>query len=137
MWSVGSMAGGLWYGGRAWRKTLATRYRVLLLLAVVLCAPLIIARSIPAGLIGALLAGATIAPVFSCQYAIVSRIVSPGNETESFTWITAALIAGVAAGSAAGGGVIGAGGVGAPFALGCLAMAIAAALAMRPRLIGP
>ena len=130
MWSLGSMAGGLWYGARAWRSPLARRYRILLVLAVLCTAPLIAARSIPAGVVCSLLAGVTIAPVFSCQYALVGRSVSPGSETEAFTWISAALIGGLAAGSALGGAVIALGGVSAPFVVSCLATTMAALLAV-------
>jgi predicted MFS family arabinose efflux permease len=129
LWSVGSMTGGLWYGARAWSSPLGSRYRNLLLLAVVATAPLIAARSILAGAFCALLAGSTIAPVFSCQYALVGRAVLPGSETEAFTWVSAGLVAGIAVGSAAGGGVIEAGGVSAPFLLACGAAALAAAIA--------
>jgi MFS family permease len=130
MWSLGSMAGGLWYGARAWRSPLTRRYRTLLVLAVLCTAPLIAARSIPAGVVCSLLAGVTIAPVFSCQYALVGRSVSAGSETEAFTWISAALIGGLAAGSALGGAVIAVGGVSAPFVVSCLATLLAALLAV-------
>jgi MFS family permease len=129
LWSLGSMAGGLWYGARAWSSPLGNRYRNLLLLAVFATAPLIAARSIVAGVFCALLAGSTIAPVFSCQYALVGRAAVAGSETEAFTWVSAALVAGIAAGSAAGGAVIEAGGVSAPFLLACGAAALAAAIA--------
>jgi predicted MFS family arabinose efflux permease len=65
------------------------------------------------------------------QYALVSRVVTPGSETEAFTWAAAALLLGLAAGSAAGGAVISSGGVGAPFELGCAATATAALLSIR------
>jgi MFS family permease len=129
LWSVGSVTGGLWYGSRTWRSSLEVRYRLLLILAVVFTVPLIAARSIPAGIVGSLLAGLTIAPVFTCQYALVGRAVTPGSQTEAFTWVTAALVAGVAAGAAAGGAIIGSEGVGAPFVLSCLATSLAAVLA--------
>jgi predicted MFS family arabinose efflux permease len=106
----------------------------MLLLTGVLCtAPLIAARTIPEGLVGALLAGLTIAPVFSCQYALVGRAVPAGVETEAFTWVSSALIGGVAAGSALGGLAVTAGGVSAPFALACAVMALAALSAVRMR----
>ena len=130
LWSVGSMIGGLWYGSRVWSSPLASRYRVLLVLAIVCSAPLIAARSIPAGLICSVLAGLTIAPVFSCQYALVSRAVVPGSETEAFTWVSAALVGGISAGSAVGGAAIGQAGVSAPFVISCLASALAAAFAL-------
>jgi MFS family permease len=130
LWSVGSMAGGLWYGARAWRSPLARRYRMLLGLAVLCTAPLIAARSIAAGVVCSLLAGLTIAPMFSCQYALVGRAVTAGSETEAFTWVSAALIGGLAAGSAVAGAVIGPGGVSAPFLVSCGATMLAALLAV-------
>lgn len=130
LWSVGSMAGGLWYGSRTWGSSLSYRYRVLLALAVLCTLPLIAARSIPAGVVCSLLAGVTIAPVFSCQYALVGRSVSAGSETEAFTWVSAALIGGLAAGSAIGGAVIAPAGVSAPFVISCAATMLAALLAV-------
>ncbi|MGZ4170930.1 MAG: MFS transporter [Solirubrobacteraceae bacterium] len=133
VWSVGSMTGGLWYGSRSWRAPLATRYRMLLLTGVLCTAPLIAARTIPEGLAGALLAGLTIAPVFSCQYALVGRAVPTGVETEAFTWVSSALIGGLAAGSALGGAAVAAGGVSAPLAQASAAMGLAALSAVRKR----
>jgi MFS family permease len=133
LWSLGSMTGGLWYGSRTWRAPLSTRYRTLLLAGVACIAPLIVTRSIPAGAVGAFLAGLTIAPVFSCQYALIGRAVTPGVETEAFTWVSAALISGVAAGSALGGAAISAAGVGAPFVLACGVTGLAALSAVRMR----
>ena len=130
LWSLGSMLGGLWYGSRVWRSSLRTRYQTLLALAVLCTAPLIAARSIDAGMLCSLLAGLTIAPMFSCQYALVGRSASAGSETEAFTWVTAALIGGLAAGSAIGGAVIGPGGVSAPFMVSCLATTLAALLTL-------
>ena len=130
LWSLGSVAGGLWYGARIWSSPLATRYRALLIAATLLSAPLIAARSLTAGMLCSLLAGAAIAPLFSCQYALVGRIVPPGSETESFTWVSAALIGGIAAGSAAGGAAIAPGGQSAPFVLSFVACALAAGLAL-------
>ncbi|HLH66706.1 MAG TPA: MFS transporter [Solirubrobacteraceae bacterium] len=131
LWSVGSMTGGLWYGSRAWRAPLVRRYRGLLLAAVVLTAPLIAARTIPEGVACSLLAGLTCAPVFACQYSLIGRAVTPGVETEAFTWVAAALISGLAAGTALGGAVIGALGESAPFVLSCLATSAAALAAVR------
>jgi MFS family permease len=129
LWSIGSMAGGLWYGSRTWRSSLTRRYQALLGLAVLCTLPLIAARSIPAGVVCSLLAGVTIAPVFSCQYALVGHSASAGSETEAFTWVSAALIGGLAVGSAIGGAVIAQAGVSAPFVLSCAATMLAALLA--------
>ena len=127
------MIGGLWYGARTWGSSLATRYRLLLALAVLCVAPLILARSIVAGVFCALLAGVTVAPIFSCQYALVGHAAPPGTETEAFTWVSAALIGGLSAGSAVSGATIGSFGVSAPFVVGCAATAMAATVALTVR----
>ena len=137
MWSIGSLGGGLIYGSRSWRLSLPDRHRRLLIAAVLCSAPLIAARTIPEGLVLSLLAGVTIAPVFSCQYALAGRLVTAGGATEAFTWVAAALVTGVAAGSALGGTLISAGGVSAPFAVACAALAIAALSAVRVRIAAP
>jgi MFS family permease len=133
LWSVGSMTGGLWYGSRVWRSSLAGRYQRLLALAVICTAPLIAARSIDVAIVCSVLAGLSVAPVFSCQYALVGRSATPGTETEAFTWVSAALIGGVAAGSAIGGAVIGSLGISAPFVISCVASMIAALVALGAR----
>jgi predicted MFS family arabinose efflux permease len=88
-----------------------------------------------------LLAGLTIAPVFSCQYALVGRLVTAGAETEAFTWISGALVTGIAAGTALGGVTVGPGGISAPFIVSCgatgLAALFAAGAAERPLDVAP
>lgn len=133
LWSLGSMAGGLWYGSRRWRSPLATRYRLLLGITVICVAPLIAARSIAVGVVCSFVAGLTVAPVFSCQYALVGRAVTPGRETEAFTWVSAALIGGLSAGSALSGAAIGSFGVSAPFVIACTATILAATVALSVR----
>jgi MFS family permease len=115
VWSVGSMLGGLAYGARSWQSPVSMRYGVLLVLGVVFTVPLVLARSVLAGVIGSLLAGLTIAPVFSCQYSLVGHAVAPGTETEAFTWVSAALVGGIAAGSAIAGALVSGAGESAPF----------------------
>jgi MFS family permease len=133
VWSLGSMTGGLWYGARVWHSSMTSRYRVLFGFAVAFSAPLIIARTIPEGVVGAFLAGLTIAPVFACQYSLVGRAATDGAETEAFTWVSAALVGGLAVGSAIGGALIASVGVSAPFVFSCCAIAVAALLALRAR----
>jgi MFS family permease len=127
VWSVGSMLGGLLYGSRSWQSPVSVRYGVLLLVGVACTVPLVLARSILAGVLGSLLAGLTIAPVFSCQYSLVGHAVAPGTETEAFTWVSAALVGGIAAGSAIAGALVSGAGESAPFVFSC-AVATGAAL---------
>ena len=131
LWSVGSITGGLWYGAREWHASITSRYRALLWTGVICMAPLIAARTIPEGLVGATLAGLVIAPVFSCQYTLVGRTVPAGVENEAFTWVSSALVGGLAVGSAVGGGAVSAAGVGGPFVLAVMAMGLAALSALR------
>ncbi len=130
LWSLGSLSGGLWFGARSWTLSLSARYAVLLVAAIACTAPLIAADSLGAGMVCSLLAGLTIAPVFSCQYALVGHAVTPGTETEAFTWVSASLVAGLAIGSAAGGALVSAAGYHSAFVLSCGALVIAAAMAI-------
>ena len=135
VWSLGSMVGGLAHGSREWDRSVPERYRRLLMLAVVCALPLVFARSIAAGLVGALLTGLTIAPVFSCQYTLVGRAATEGTETEAFTWVSAALVTGMAGGSALSGTLVATLGVSGPFLLTCAALAVAAVTSVRARRI--
>jgi MFS family permease len=130
IWSAGSMVGGLLYGGLTWRLSVGARYRLLLLGVALLTAPLIAARSLPVGIVLSFVAGLGYAPMLSCQYALIGRLAPPGSTAEAFTWSTAAIVGGIAAGSALAGALVGSAGVAAPFVLACSAAALAGALAI-------
>ena len=112
-----------------WRASLSSRYSLLLVLSALSVVPLAAAGSLIAAVPLSLLAGVAIAPVFSCQYALVGHSVTPGNETEAFTWVVSALIAGIAAGSALGGVLVSGAGLSAPFVFAGGALATAAVIA--------
>lgn len=133
LWSLGSMAGGIRYSTTHWRAPLGSRYCMLLFLDCAVTIPLLGANSIAAAAVASFIAGLAVAPVFSCQYLLVGQVVLPGTEHEAFSWLLSGLIGGLAAGSALGGVVIGALGVRAPFVIGCVAAALAAASATRFR----
>jgi MFS family permease len=130
MLSVGSMAGGLLYGARGWRLPLAARHQALLAVAALLAAPVLLAASLPEAIPLTILAGAACAPVLSCQYALVEALAPEGAAAEAFNWHTAALVAGIAAGTAAGGALVEGVGLRSPFVLACAAMGVGAALAL-------
>ena len=133
LWSVGSMAGGIRYSSSRRGSALGSRYGLLLLANCLFIAPLLLAGSIAVAAICSFVAGLAIAPAFSCQYSLVGHVVIPGSEHEAFGWTLSALIAGVAAGSALGGAVIGSVGVHGPFVLAACAGGLAAAAAVRFR----
>jgi MFS family permease len=126
MLSVGSMAGGLLYGARAWRVPLHTRQEALMAAAALMCVPLLLAGSLPGAILLTMLAGVTCAPVLSCQYALVEVLAPEGSAAEAFNWHTAALVAGIAAGTAAGGALVEGLGVSAAFLLASGAMVLGA-----------
>jgi MFS family permease len=127
--STGSMLGALLYGARSWRMPLDVRYRLLLALLMILVAPLMLAHDLPLAVGFSVLAGLAVAPMFSCQYMLLSTLAASGRVAEAFTWQTAALVGGIAAGSASGGALVDVGGVAACIALGCAGAALASVLA--------
>ena len=127
------MAGGLLYGARAWRASMGARYEALLGTVVLLTASLLLAHSLAGGMALSVLAGLALAPMFSCQYTLVNALAPRGAMAQAFTWQTAALVAGVAGGSALGATLVDAGGVWWAFILGCAGAAVACALMVLER----
>jgi hypothetical protein len=132
-WSLGSITGGLRYSSMRLKAPLGSRYVMILLTGCVCTMPLIFAG--PIGVVAAcsFIAGLAVAPIFSCQYSLVGRVITPGTEHEAFSWMLSGLVGGVAAGSALGGAVIGPIGVKAPFVLASCVALLAVASAMRFR----
>jgi MFS family permease len=130
MLSVGSMAGGVLYGIRRWRRPLAVRHEALLAAAALLSLPLLLVGSLPEAILLTMLAGTACAPALSCQYALVEALAPTGTASEAFNWHTAALVAGIAAGTAIGGALVEGIGVRAAFLLACGAVGLGAALAV-------
>jgi len=128
LWSIGSLLGGLVYGSRSWSTPLSTRYPALLGLICVTTVPLIFAGTLAAAIPLSLLAGIGFAPALSCQYALVGGVALESSATEAFAWTSTALVGGIAAGSAAAGPLVQAGGIGRAVALGCAATGLAAVI---------
>jgi MFS family permease len=133
LFSLGSMTGGLIYSARSWSLPLGRRYAVLLVAMALAVAPLIVVHSLGPVFGLSVLAGLALAPMISCQFSLVGALAPEGTVTEAFTWHRAATVAGMAGGSALGGSLIDARGVGAAFALGCVSVGAAAVLAVLGR----
>jgi MFS family permease len=127
--SAGGVLGGLIYGAHRWQVSIDRRYPVLLLLMAVLLIPLALAHSLAAGITLSVVAGLAMTPALSCQNTLVGIAAPAEAMTEAFTWTTAAIFAGVAAGSVAAGALVDVAGVGGPFASASAALAVAAAVA--------
>jgi len=129
IWSAGSLIGGLaavrWPGRR-----LERRQQALLAGATLSALLLVPAATSPTLLAGALfLHGFTQAPLMAVGYAIVPRVVE-GRLSEAFSWLTSAVVGGIAIGTALAGSASDAFGAGAGFLIGALAPATALGLAL-------
>jgi MFS family permease len=133
LWSVGSMLGGLLYGMRSWRLPPIPRYAVLLVFIGVATAPLILARSVLAGVPLSLIAGIGYAPALACQYLLIGRLAPREAIGEAFTWSTASLIFGIAGGAAISGSLVQHVGLASSFALGALSTAMGGAVVVAGR----
>ena len=129
--SLGSMAGGVWAGSRDWR--LPVDLRLLSSLAVLLALTALMAAPQSMGLMigAAFVAGLPIAPTFAAAYRVIDERAPGHATTEAFGWTSTAIVAGSAAGTAAGGSLIEAQGTTLAFlaaaAMAGIAMLVAAA----------
>jgi MFS family permease len=128
--SVGSMIGGFAYGARVWRSPLTARLPALLMAVTITTAPLIFAGSLAVAIPLSLLSGVGFAPTMGCEYTLVGALSRRETATEAFAWISTALVAGIAAGNAATGPLVQAGGLNGAFVLACLVTGLAAATAL-------
>ncbi|RBY78268.1 MFS transporter [Geodermatophilus sp. TF02-6] len=106
LWSLGSVAGGLWFGARVVSVSLPRQYRWLLLGVTIGLAPLT-AASDP-WVLGALLflGGTAIAPTLTVQNSLVGSIAPAHATTEAFTWLSTMATGASAVGAALGGALI-------------------------------
>ncbi len=117
MLSVGSVVGGLYYGGRSWAASHLLRYRVLLCLSALFALPLTAAQSLPEALAFSGVAGLAWSSLLSCEFSLINAAAPRGDQTEAFAWNTSALIIGLAAGTAGAGVAVDLCGVHFPFLL--------------------
>jgi predicted MFS family arabinose efflux permease len=104
--AAASMTGGLWYGSRRHRARAAERYPRLCLLIAIGLAPLVLMSSMASAVPLMALSGLALAPAGAVLYMLVDELAPPGGATEASTWLITAVVTGVAAGSAVGGGLV-------------------------------
>jgi MFS family permease len=105
VWSVASAAGGFWYGFAVQDRSLAV-HRVAVAALALTTAPLLLSSS---PLMMALLlipAGLPVGPLVAARNQLVGALAPRGVETEAYTWVLTALVAGMALGAALGGVLI-------------------------------
>jgi predicted MFS family arabinose efflux permease len=131
--AAASLVGGLWYGTLSHRSSAAERYPWLLLCIAAVFAPLLLMGSIGSAIPLMALSGFAFAPSGAVVFALIDDLAPPGGATESTSWISTALIVGVAAGSAIGGAVVGGGHARYGYAVAVAAAGLAALLALSAR----
>jgi hypothetical protein len=109
-YALGSMAGGLWYGSRAWRAPLRRRFTMTVCAVAAGTATFWAMPGLAALSAVMLLSGLVLSPMVIGGFSLVEQQARPGRLTEGMAWLTSALAAGTAAGSAAAGQIIDAGG---------------------------
>ena len=106
VWSIGSAAGGIYYGGRAHERALADRFVLFAVLLPFSLLPLALAPSFTVMFLLVVPAGAIIAPTLAAGNQLVGQVTPPGQQTEAYTWPLTALVLGVAGGNATAGAVV-------------------------------
>ena len=133
VWSLGSVAGGLWFGARVVSVSLPRQYRWGLLGVTIGLAPLATVSS-PL-VLGALLflGGTAIAPTLTVQSSLVGAIAPAHATTEAFTWLSTIAFGASAVGAAVGGALIESSlGVSASLMLAAVGAALAVAATLVP-----
>jgi MFS family permease len=133
VWSLGSVAGGLWFGARVVSINLPRQYRWGLLGVTIGLVPLAAVSS--PWVLGVLLflGGTAIAPTLTVQNSLVGSIAPAHATTEAFTWLSTIAFGMSAVGAAAAGAVIeGAYGVSGALALAAVGAALAVAVTLVP-----
>lgn len=126
--ALGSIAGGLWFGQRKWRRSPEDRYLVAIFLLAVALAPPLIATG-PATLAPLLfVAGLGYGPATISLFELLDA-AAPASAVEAFTWVTTAEAIGTACGAAASGWAISSLGAWSPFALGSAVLTLTTAIA--------
>jgi predicted MFS family arabinose efflux permease len=128
IWPAGALVGGLWYSTLTPADAPGRRLRWLLAFYALSFLPAILAPSIAvlAAILG--IGGASLAPLLSGIFVLVSRATPDTAVTESFAWLVSGFVVGSALGSACAGALVDGYTVGAAF--GSAAFVGAAALAL-------
>ena len=105
IWSIGSAAGGLVYGARPRRGSLADAHLRAALLVPVGFAALTLATSLPTMAVLVIPAGLAIAPLIATRNELAGDVAPDGVEAEAYSWPITALVGGVALGAGLSGAI--------------------------------
>jgi len=106
LWSLGSLVGGLVYGGVHVSAT-ATRQLPWLVSALALTSVLpMLAPNVPLMAVAVFVFGVSIAPFFAANSLLLGIEAPPGTTTEAFAWAISMIFGGAAVGAAAAGSLV-------------------------------
>jgi MFS family permease len=103
LWALGSVAGGLTYGARPRRASLASVHLRVALLLPLSFLPMALATSPATMALLVVPAGVLIAPLIATRNELAGAVAPEGVRTEAYTWPLTALVAGIALGAATSG----------------------------------
>ncbi len=103
LWALGSVTGGLAYGARPRRGSLASVHLRVAVLLPVTFLPLVLATSPATMALLVIPAGLMIAPLIATRNELAGLVAPAGARTEAYTWPLTALVAGIALGAATSG----------------------------------
>lgn len=106
LYAGGSLLAGLAYGARRWRRDLAPRFLLAVVVFGLAAALLLSVRSLPMLAAVMVVSGLTISPVLIGGTALIESLMPPGTLNEGLAWWTTGLIAGVTTGAALSGPLI-------------------------------
>jgi MFS family permease len=109
-YALGSAAGGLWYGSRAWHAPLPRRFTLTLGAAAAGTATFWAMPGLAALAVVMAGSGLTLSPMLICGFSLIEQQAPASRQTEGMAWLTSAISVGTAAGSAAAGQAVDAGG---------------------------
>ena len=109
-YALGSAAGGLWYGSRAWHAPLPRRFTLALGAAATGTATFWAMPGLAPLAAVMLCAGLTLSPMLICGFSLIEQQAPASRQTEGMAWLTSAISVGTAVGSAAAGQAVDAGG---------------------------
>jgi MFS family permease len=99
IWALGSVVGGLIYGGRSWTSTPAHRFVVLSALLALATVPLPLAETLVVMGLFLFGTGLALAPLGATEYALIADLAPVGTATEAYSWLIVANTTGSAAGA--------------------------------------
>jgi MFS family permease len=115
--SIGSIAGALVYGSRAWRSDLRTRLMCCTAALGILALGPVAAPNIPLGAAAFVLAGIPVGTTLSTAFLLAAQRAPSGRQTEAYALLSLALNAGAALGGVLAGQIVASGSAGHGFLL--------------------